>query len=122
MRKENRNYLSNLLVVGNNFVQKRRFFMANVRAIVVLAVFLVFAFPGKNQLFANQGIEPGKKKATLVLSDGSIIELDAAKDTTFNAHRSGVSITIDSTGIRYVSNKNLKDVNIKDQKSSIEMN
>ncbi len=68
--------------------------------IIVIIVQLSSITPVNINLLAD-GIKPGKRKATLVLSDGRKIELEAGRDTILNASP-GVKIKIDSSGVNYI--------------------
>ncbi|MCW3806918.1 hypothetical protein [Plebeiibacterium marinum] len=75
-------------------------------AITISALLSSFS-AGNSQIIKDEKkitteIKPGKKKATLILSDGRRIELEANRDTILQSNVSGINIKIDSTGINYI--------------------
>ncbi|MGQ1909065.1 hypothetical protein ACT3CE_04695 [Marinifilum sp. RC60d5] len=74
----------------------------------IALVVVAFILPANNQVLADKKIKPGKKQATLILSDGRKIVLGTKSDTIVNSKTKGVRIKVDSTGINYITidNKN----------------
>ncbi|PXY03231.1 hypothetical protein DF185_03875 [Marinifilum breve] len=98
----------------------------SIKKLVVVFILLAFCMPISNNVLANKDekIKPGKRQATLILSDGSKIILGASSDTIVNSKTTGIRIIVDSTGINYISLDSLKKMpkihkldSVKTQKS-----
>jgi hypothetical protein len=74
----------------------------SMKQIIIAVVFLTFILPINKQAFADKKIKPGRKQATLILSDGRKIILSTSSDTIVNSKTTDVHIKIDSTGINYM--------------------
>ncbi|MGQ1784709.1 MULTISPECIES: hypothetical protein [unclassified Saccharicrinis] len=79
---------------------------------IVILFLIVGILPSNNHVMAD--IKPGKKKATLILSDGRKFVLTDT-DTLLNSGIPGVKIRIDSLGIHYEQKMTLqtKDNQVK---------
>lgn len=75
----------------------------NLKQVAIAFVFTTFMLPINNRALADKEIKPGKKQATLILSDGSKILLGVKSDTIVNSQNKDVRIIVDSTGINYVT-------------------
>ena len=71
---------------------------------MMMQSFMVIAFLLGIMMPSNADIKPGKKRATLILSDGSKIELNG-NDTIVNSNVKGIKIKVDSLGISYQTEK-----------------
>lgn len=86
----------------------------NMKRIAFAVVFLTFVLPINNQVFADKEIKPGKKQATLILSNGRKIVLNTCSDSIVNLKTNNIHIKIDSTGIRYITTDNtIKTIPVK---------
>lgn len=86
------------------------------KRIITVGFFLIFIVPLNKQVLADKEIKPGKKQATLILSDGRKILLGTSKDTIINIEASNVRIKIDSTGVNYIFD-NKRTTNVSKTKS-----
>lgn len=76
----------------------------NMKRIAIALVLVAFTLPINSQVLASdKKIKPGKKQATLILSDGSKIVLNTKSDTIVSSTTKGVRIIVDSTGINYIT-------------------
>lgn len=84
----------------------------NIKRLAVVFILLAFCMPLSKNVLANkeEKIKPGKKQATLILSDGSKLILGASSDTIVSSKTTGIRIIVDSTGINYISIDSLKKV------------
>ena len=81
----------------------------SMKRIAIAFVLLTFTLPINSQVLASdKKIKPGKKQATLILSDGSKIVLNTKSDTIVSSTTKGVRIVVDSTGINYITMDSLK--------------
>lgn len=71
-----------------------------VPLVLFYTVYQLSHIPEVNDSHLSETIQPGEKKAVLILSDGQQVELSAA-DTTLQMIGSGTSIAIDSLGAVY---------------------
>ena len=82
--------------------------LANIKRVGLAFVFVAFILPLNGQIVADKKIKPGKKQATLILSNGKKIMLKSSSDTIVNSQTTGVQIKIDSCGINYITPDNKK--------------
>ncbi|WP_282015417.1 hypothetical protein [Marinifilum flexuosum] len=84
----------------------------SIKRLAVVFILLAFCMPISKNVLANkeEKIKPGKKQATLILSDGSRLILGASTDTIVSSKTTGIRIIVDSTGINYISIDSLKKV------------
>lgn len=73
-----------------------------MKRIISVVFSLIFIILVNKQVLADKGIKPGKKQATLILSDGRKILLNTSNDTIVNLKTIGLRIKIDSTGVSYI--------------------
>lgn len=101
----------NLLVYIGKFERASKVLSINLKRIVIALIFLTFILPINKQVLADKKIKPGKKQATLILSDGRKIILNMSSDTIVNSKTSNVRIKIDSVGINYITTDSIKQLN-----------
>jgi hypothetical protein len=92
-----------------------------MKRIISVVFSLIFIISVNKQVLADKDIKPGKKQATLILSDGSKIILDTTNDTIVNLKTIGLRIKIDSTGVSYIFDdkktlNNSKSKSVKNKK------
>lgn len=88
-----------------------------IKQMVTVLVLLTFALPVNSQVKADEKIKPGKRQATLILSDGRKIVLNTSNDTIVNSATTGVRIKIDSLGINYFTTDSIVKLKLQKNKS-----
>ncbi|MDB4591085.1 FecR domain-containing protein [Flavobacteriaceae bacterium] len=73
--------------------------------ILSICLYLVFNVNTNENNITNEIVEPGGKKAVLILGNGEEVDL-ASADTLIYDHKSGTRIFVDSLGSRYVNDNN----------------
>ncbi|WP_421918832.1 hypothetical protein [Marinifilum sp.] len=83
----------------------------SIQQFVIAFVLAVCILPLSNEVLASdKKIKPGKRQATLILSDGRKIVLNTSSDTIVNSQTKGVRIVVDSTGINYITTRDEEKV------------
>ena len=93
----------NSLEFKGKFEREDKRLSRSMKQIIIAIVFLTFIIPINQKVLADHKIKPGRKQATLILSDGRKIVLNTGSDTIVNSKTTDVHIKIDSTGISYIT-------------------
>ncbi len=108
MKKREIAKVKNSLEFKGKFEREAKRLSRSTKQIIIAVIFLTFVLPINKQVFADKKIKPGRKQATLILSDGRKIVLSTSSDTIVNSKTTGVHIKIDSSGINYFTTENKK--------------
>ncbi|NOU59295.1 hypothetical protein [Marinifilum caeruleilacunae] len=119
MKKREIAILNKLLAVKGKRTRAKTGLL-QIKRVAIAIVLVAFMLPVNQHALANdKKIKPGKKQATLILSDGRKIVLGTKSDTIVNSQTNGVRIVVDSTGINYITTDSIKKV-IELKKKEIE--
>ncbi len=93
--------------VRKKSVINKTFYYAAASILLFISTFIIIIY-NDNNLVKNQfaqaskrEIVPGSKKATLVLGDGKVIELDSFKNKAFHSEKMNINIQREGKTIRY---------------------
>ncbi len=101
MKKREIARLKNLSEFKGKTEKEAKCLPTSMKQLIIAVIFLIFVLPINKKAFADKEIKPGRKQATLILSDGRKIVLSMSSDTIVNSKTKDIHIKIDSTGISY---------------------